>query len=135
MEKTFVMIKSDGVQRGLTGEIISRIEKKGYKLIKAELRSPDRSTVEAHYAEHKGRTYFESLIAFILEGPVMAMIVEGENAIEVLRLMIGDKDPKKAVPGTIRGDFANNTTRNLIHGSDSLESAQKEIGIWFPGNP
>lgn len=135
MEKTFVMIKSDGVQRGLTGEIISRIEKKGYKLIKAELRSPDRSTVEAHYEEHKGRTYFESLIAFILEGPVMAMIVEGENAIEVLRLMIGDKDPKKAVPGTIRGDFANNTTRNLIHGSDSLESAQKEIGIWFPGNP
>lgn len=132
MEKTFIMIKSDGVQRGLVGDIINRIEKKGYRLIKAELIHPDRTTVEAHYAEHKGRPYFKSLVAFILEGPVMAMVVEGENIIKVMRLLIGDKNPEKAIPGTIRGDFANDTTRNLIHGADSTESAQREIDIWFP---
>ncbi len=132
MEKTFIMIKSDGVQRGLVGDIISRIENKGYLLTKAELIHPDRKTVEAHYAEHKGRPYFESLVAFILEGPVMAMVVEGENIIKVMRLLIGDKNPENAIPGTIRGDFANDTTRNLIHGADSTESAQREINIWFP---
>lgn len=132
MEKTFVMIKSDGIQRGLVGEIISKIEKKGYRLLKAELKQPDRKTVESHYEEHKGQPYFESLVTFILEGPVMAMVLEGENIIKVIRLMIGDKNPEKAIPGTIRGDFANNTTRNLIHGADSKESAQREIAIWFP---
>jgi len=132
MEKTFIMIKCDGVQRGLIGEIFSRIEKKGYRIIKAELKQPDRKTVEIHYEEHKGRPYFESLVNFILEGPVMAMVIEGENIITVMRLMIGDKNPKKAIPGTIRGDFANDTTRNLIHGADSVESAQREISIWFP---
>lgn len=132
MEKTFIMIKSDGVQRGLVGEIIGRIERKGYRLLKAELRFPERETVEAHYEEHKGRPYFESLVSFLLEGPVMVMVVEGEDIIRVMRLVIGDKNPEKALPGTIRGDFANNTTRNLIHGADSIESAQREITIWFP---
>lgn len=132
MEKTFIMIKSDGVQRGLVGEIISRIEKKGYRIIKTELKQPDRTTVEAHYEEHKGKPYFESLVSFILEGPVMVMVLEGENIINVMRLMIGDKNPEKTTPGTIRGDYANNTTRNLIHGADSKESAQREIAIWFP---
>jgi len=132
MEKTFIMIKSDGVQRGLVGEILSRIEKKGYRILKAELKQPDRATVENHYEEHRGRPYFESLVNFILEGPVMAMVLEGENIITVMRLMIGDKDPAKAIPGTIRGDFANNTTRNLIHGADSVESAEREVQIWFP---
>lgn len=131
MERTFIMIKSDGVQRGLIGEIISRIEQKGFTLIKAELKQPERKTIEAHYTEHKGRPYFESLVSFILEGPVMAMVIEGENVITLMRLMIGDKNPEKAIPGTIRGDFANNTTRNLIHGSDSTESAEREINIWF----
>ncbi|NBG88502.1 nucleoside-diphosphate kinase [Isachenkonia alkalipeptolytica] len=132
MERTFVMIKSDGVQRGLVGDILTRIEKKGYRLIKAELKQPDRNTVEAHYAEHKDRPYFQSLVSFILEGPVMAIVVEGENIIKVMRLMIGDKNPGKAIPGTIRGDYAKDTTRNLIHGADSIESAQREIAIWFP---
>ncbi len=132
MERTFIMIKSDGVQRSLVGEIIGRIEKKGYRLIKAELRFPDRRTVEAHYEEHKGRPYFEPLVSYILEGPVMTLVIEGEDAVKVMRLMIGDKNPAKATPGTIRGDFANNTTRNLIHGADSIESAHREIAIWFP---
>ena len=126
------MIKSDGVQRGLIGEITSRIEKKGYRIRRAELKQADRSTVESHYAEHKNQPYFESLVKFLLEGPIMIFIVEGDNIIKVMRLMIGDKNPLKAAPGTIRGDFANDTTRNLIHGSDSLESAQREINIWFP---
>ena len=132
MEKTFIIIKSDGVQRGLIGEIIGRIEKKGFRIVKAELIQADRKTVEAHYEEHKGRPYFKSLVEFILEGPIMAMVLEGENSISIMRLMMGDKNPEKATPGTIRGDFANNTTRNLIHGSDSEESAQREINIWFP---
>lgn len=131
MERTFVMIKPDGVDRGLVGEIISRIEKKGYKIIKAELMSVSRDIAKEHYAEHSEKSFFMELIDFITEGPVMAIIVEGENVIEVLRLMVGNKDPRIAQPGTIRGDFAYSTTRNIIHASDSLESANREIDIWF----
>ncbi|SET33808.1 nucleoside diphosphate kinase [Natronincola peptidivorans] len=131
MQQSFVMIKSDGVQRGLVGEIISRFEKKGFILLEAKLATPSRATVEEHYAEHKGRPYFQELVDFILEGPVMAMVVEGENVIEVIRLMVGDKDPRKAMPGTIRGDFANTMTKNIIHASDAVDTAEREIKIWF----
>lgn len=131
MEKTFIMIKSDGVARGLIGEIIGRIEKKGFRITKGKLYCPDRALVEEHYKEHKGKPFFEELVDYILEGPVMAMEIEGENVVSVMRSMMGDKDPKKAIPGTIRGDFANSITRNLIHGSDSVEHAQQELDLWF----
>jgi len=131
MQNSFVMIKSDGVKRGLVGEIIGRLERKGYSILEAKLTTPDRITVENHYAEHKEKSFFHELVDFILEGPVMAMVVEGENVIEVIRLMVGDKDPRQASPGTIRGEFANSTTKNIIHASDSVESAEREINIWF----
>lgn len=125
------MIKSDGVKRGLIGEIIGRIEKKGFKITRARLFEPSRELVEEHYVEHKEKPFFEELVSFILEGSVMAMEVEGESVIEVMRLMIGNKDPKVAVPGTIRGDFANSITQNIIHGSDSEISAGRELRLWF----
>lgn len=131
MEKSFVMIKPDGVDRKLVGEIISRIEKKGFDILDIKMIKPAPDIVENHYIEHKGKPFFEELVSFILEGPVVGIIVEGENVIEVVRLMIGDKDPKIALPGTIRGDFANTTTMNLVHASDSIESAKREINIWF----
>ncbi|MBC8587893.1 nucleoside-diphosphate kinase [Paratissierella segnis] len=131
MEKTFIMIKPDGVERGLIGEIIGRIEKKGYKITKAKLITPDIDTVENHYVEHKDKPFFRKLVDFITSGKVMAMEVEGENVIQVMRLMVGDKDPKVALPGTIRGDFTNTTTKNIVHASDSEESAQRELEIWF----
>lgn len=131
MEKTFIMIKSDGVARGLIGEIIGRIEKKGFRITRGKLYCPGRELVEEHYKEHKGKPFFEELVDYILEGPVMAMEIEGENVVSVMRSMMGDKDPKKAIPGTIRGDFANSITRNLIHGSDSVEHAQQELSLWF----
>lgn len=131
MEKTFIMIKSDGVRRGLMGEIIGRIEKRGYKITRAKLFQPNRELIEEHYVEHKGKVFFNELIEYILEGPVMAMEVEGESVVEALRSMIGNKDPKIAAPGTIRGDFANSITQNIIHGSDSIISAERELNIWF----
>jgi nucleoside-diphosphate kinase len=131
MEKTFIMIKSDGVRRGLVGEIIGRIERKGFKIIRARLFQSSRELVEEHYMEHKGKVFFNELIEYILEGPVMAMEVEGESAVETMRLMIGNKDPKLAAPGTIRGDFANSITQNIIHGSDSAISAERELNLWF----
>lgn len=131
MEKTFIMIKTDGVERGLVGEIIGRIEKKGFKITKAKLFQPSRELVEEHYIEHKEKPFFEELIEYIIKGPVMAMEVEGESVIEIMRIIIGDKDPKKAQPGTIRGDFAYSLTQNIIHGSDSIESAERELKLWF----
>lgn len=131
MERTFIMIKSDGVARGLMGEIIRRIERKGFKITKAQLMSPTRELVESHYEEHRGKNFFDELVSYILEGPVMAMEIQGEDAIAVMRSIMGDKDPLKAIPGTIRGDYANTVTRNLIHGSDSPERAERELGLWF----
>lgn len=131
MEKTFSMIKSDGVARGLMGEIMRRIERKGFKITKAQLMSPTRELVESHYEEHKGKNFFDELVSYILEGPVMAMEIQGEDAIAVMRSIMGDKDPLKAIPGTIRGDYANTVTRNLIHGSDSPERAERELNLWF----
>lgn len=131
MEKSFIMIKPDGVERGLMGEIIGRIERKGFRITKAKLITPDTNTVENHYVEHREKPFFQELVDFITEGKVMAMEVEGENAIRVMRLMVGDKDPRVATPGTIRGDFAHSTTKNIIHASDSLLSAKRELEIWF----
>lgn len=125
------MIKSDGVRRGLMGEIIGRIEKKGFKITKAKLFQPSRELVEEHYIEHKEKPFFKELVDFILDGSVMAMEVEGESVIEVMRLMIGHRDFKVATPGTIRGDYANSITENIIHGSDSKISAERELELWF----
>ncbi len=131
MEKTFIMIKPDGVERGIMGEIISKIEDKGFKIIQARLFKPDRSLIEKHYDEHKGKSFFDDLIDYISSGSVMAMEVEGESVVQIMRTLIGDKDPKIAIPGTIRGDFANSMNTNVIHGSDSKESAQRELSLWF----
>ncbi len=131
MEKTFVMIKPDGVERKLVGEIIGRIEKKGFNILDIKMINPTKEMVEEHYDEHKEKPFFEELVNFILQGPVVGIIVEGENVIEVIRLMVGDKNPKFALPGTIRGDFANTTTMNLVHASDSVESSDRELNIWF----
>lgn len=131
MERTFIMIKSDGVARGLMGEIIRRIERKGFKITKAQLMNPARELIESHYEEHRDKNFFDELVNYILEGPVMAMEVDGEDVIAVMRSIMGDKDPLKAIPGTIRGDYANTVTRNLIHGSDSPEHAERELSLWF----
>lgn len=131
MEKTFIMIKPDGVERGLIGEIIKRIEDKGFKIIEAKLMTPEREVVENHYEEHNEKPFFNELVEFIIHGKVMAMVVEGEESIRSMRNIIGDKDPTLALPGTIRGDFSYSTTENIIHGSDSEESADREISIWF----
>ena len=131
MEKTYVMVKPDGVERKLVGDIIGRIERKGYNILDVKMIHPTKDMVEDHYDEHRGKPFFGELVDFILNGPVVGIIVEGENVIEVIRLMIGDKDPKLALPGTIRGDFANTTTMNLVHASDSTESSKRELNIWF----
>lgn len=131
MENTLIIIKSDGVKRGLIGSIIKRIEDKGFEIAQAKLCSPNRELLEMHYEEHKGKPYFENLIEYMLEGPIMVMNVKGKDVISILRLMIGDKDPLKALPGTIRGDYAFSVTKNIIHGLDSRENAEREISIWF----
>ncbi|NLW41075.1 MAG: nucleoside-diphosphate kinase [Tissierellia bacterium] len=131
MERTFIMIKPDGVERKLVGEIIGRIEKKGFNITRAKLFQPSRELVEEHYIEHREKPFFEEIVDYITRGPVMAMEVEGESAIEVMRQMIGSTDPKKALPGTIRGDLAYSLTENIIHGSDSKESAERELKLWF----
>lgn len=131
MEKTFIMIKPDGVKRKLIGEVISRIERKGYQINQMKLFRPSRKLVENHYIEHRQRDFFSDLVDYIEGEAVVALEVEGENAIEVMRLLIGDKDPRQALPGTIRGDLANTLSQNIIHGSDSEESALRELEIWF----
>ena len=132
-ERTLVLVKPDGVARALIGEVISRIERKGLTLAALELRTVSEETAKAHYAEHAERPFFASLIEFITSGPVVAMIVQGERAIPAFRQLAGGTDPvEKATPGTIRGDFGLETQLNLVHGSDSVESAEREIGLWFP---
>ena len=131
MEKTFIMIKPDGVQRNLIGEIVSRFEQKGYKLVAAKFMQVSTELAQAHYAEHKARPFFGELVDFITCAPVFAMVWEGENIVEISRAMIGKTSPKDAMPGTIRGDFAATMAKNIIHGSDSVESAQREIALWF----
>ncbi|SDN37398.1 nucleoside-diphosphate kinase [Alkalicoccus daliensis] len=131
MERTFVMVKPDGVSRGLTSEILSRFEKKGYSLVGAKLLQMSEDLAQTHYEEHKERPFFNTLVAFITSGPVFAMVLEGEGVIAEARKMIGATDPKEAVPGSIRGDLAIKKSENVIHGSDSPESAVREISLYF----
>lgn len=131
IEKTFVMVKPDGVQRGLVGEVVGRFERKGYKLVGAKLLQVSRTLAEAHYAEHKERSFFPELVQFITSSPVFAMIWEGESAIAVARTMMGKTNPADATPGTIRGDLGLSIGMNIIHGSDSAESAARELELWF----
>jgi nucleoside-diphosphate kinase len=133
-ERTLVLIKPDGVARRLIGEVISRIEQKGLTIAALELRNVSRELAGQHYAEHDGKPFFESLLEFITSGPVVAAIVEGPRAVTAFRQLAGGTDPvEKATPGTIRGDFGLETQFNLVHGSDSTDSAKREIALWFPG--
>jgi len=131
-ERTLVLVKPDGVSRGLVGEVITRLEAKGLRLVAAELRTLDRQTAETHYAEHVERPFFGELVEFITSGPLMALVVEGERAIETFRTLAGATDPVKATPGTIRGDLALAVGQNIVHGSDSAESAARETALFFP---
>ncbi|MEM0466824.1 MAG: nucleoside-diphosphate kinase [Candidatus Thermoplasmatota archaeon] len=130
-ERTFVMIKPDGVQRGLIGEIISRFEKKGLKIVALKLVSVDKKLAEKHYGVHKGKPFFEPTVRYITSSPVVAMVLEGINVIETVRSMMGKTDPQQAPLGTIRGDYSQFIGRNIIHGSDSKETATFEINLWF----
>lgn len=131
MEKTFVMIKPDAVQRKLIGNIIQRIEQKGLKLVGAKLMTVPTPLAEEHYAEHKERPFYSSLISFITSAPVFAMVIEGDDAVAVSRHIIGSTNPSEATPGSIRGDLGLTVGRNVVHGSDSVESAKREIALWF----
>lgn len=134
-EQTLILIKPDGVARGLTGTILSRVEAKGYKLVDLKLVNATREILESHYAEHVGKPFYEPLVEFMLSGPVAAAVFEGERVIEGFRSLAGTTEPTTAAPGTIRGDFGRDwglkVQQNLVHGSDSPESAEKEISIWF----
>ncbi|MCY9785102.1 nucleoside-diphosphate kinase [Nocardiopsis sp. EMB25] len=132
MERTLVLIKPDGVRRNIVGEVISRIERKGLKLVAMELRTLDVPTAKTHYEEHAERPFFDSLVEFITGGPLVAMVVEGERAVEAFRALAGATDPVSATPGTIRGDFALEVQANIVHGSDSTYSADREIKLFFP---
>ncbi|MEX2947565.1 nucleoside-diphosphate kinase [Staphylococcus warneri] len=131
MERTFLMIKPDAVQRNLIGEIISRIENKGLKLVGSKLMQVPQELAEKHYGEHEGKPFYNNLISFITSAPVFAMVVEGEDAVAVSRHIIGSTNPSEAAPGSIRGDLGLTVGRNIIHGSDSVESAEREINLWF----
>ena len=136
-QRTLVLLKPDAVRRGLTGEIISRIERKaGWKITALELRTLDQDTLEQHYGEHKGKPFYEPLVQFMSSGPVTAAVIEGERCIEGFRALAGATDPTAALPGTIRGDLGRDwglkVQQNIVHGSDSTESSAREIGIWFP---
>ncbi len=132
-ERTLILIKPDGVARGIVGEIIARIERKGLTLAALDLRVADRETAEKHYAEHADKPFFGDLVDFVTSAPLVAGIVEGDRAIDAWRQIAGGTDPvSKATPGSIRGDFATSVGENVVHGSDSVESAEREIGIWFP---
>ncbi|MBC1432963.1 nucleoside-diphosphate kinase [Listeria welshimeri] len=131
MEQTYVMVKPDGVERGLIGEIVAKIEKKGIKLVAGKLIQIDQKLAEQHYAEHIGKPFFEDLIGFITSGPVFAMVLEGDDVIKIARRMMGKTNPLEADAGTIRAEYAVHTNRNVIHGSDSPESAKREIQLFF----
>jgi nucleoside-diphosphate kinase len=131
MERTYVMLKPDAVQRGLMGQIVTRLEAKGLKPLAMKLMRIPKELAERHYGEHKGKSFFEPLISYITSGPVLCMVWEGDNAIQVCRALMGKTNPQDAAPGTIRGDFGIQTGRNLIHGSDSQESAKREIDLFF----
>ncbi|HVK23765.1 MAG TPA: nucleoside-diphosphate kinase [Actinokineospora sp.] len=131
-ERTLVLVKPDGVARGLVGEVVARIERKGLKLVALELRTVERSVAEQHYAEHAEKGFYNDLLDFITSGPLVAAVVEGPRAIEAFRQLAGSTDPVKAANGSIRGDFALEVQFNIVHGSDSSDSAEREIKLWFP---
>ena len=133
MDRTLVICKPDAVERGLAGQIVARLEAKGLRLVAAELRTIDAETAGAHYGEHKGKPFYDDLVGFITRGPALLMVVEGpEDTYAVVRTLMGATHPRQAAPGTIRGDLATEVTENLVHGSDSPESAQREISLFFP---
>jgi nucleoside-diphosphate kinase len=131
LERTFIAIKPDGVQRGLIGQIITRFESKGLKLVALKLLKVTKAVAEQHYGEHQGKPFFDGLVAFITSGPIVAMVWEGRDAVAVGRQLNGATDPEKATPGTIRFDFGQISQRNLVHGSDCVESAEREIHLFF----
>ena len=131
-ERTLVLIKPDGVRRGLIGAVISRIERKGLSIVAMDLRTLDRETATSHYAEHLGKPFFEPVLSFITSGPLVALVAEGPRAVAAFRGLAGATDPVQATPGTIRGDHALEVGENVVHGSDSAESAQREMKIFFP---
>jgi nucleoside-diphosphate kinase len=131
MERSLVLIKPDAIQRGLAGEIISRLEKKGLKIVAMKMLHMDNTLAQRHYAIHKGKVFFDDLVNFITSGPVIAIILQGKDAVQIIRQMMGETDPAKAHGGTIRGDFGIDIGHNLVHGSDSLDNASKEIDLFF----
>src|SRR6476661_334642 len=132
-DRTLVLCKPDAVERGLVGEIVGRIERKGLTIVALELRNLEADTAKQHYTEHVGKPFFEDLVSFITRSPLVAMGVEGPDAWKVMRTMMGATNPREAAPGTIRGDLAIEHTENLVHGSDGPESAAREIALFFPG--
>jgi nucleoside-diphosphate kinase len=133
MNRTLVICKPDAVERGLVGEIVGRLERKGLRIVAAELRTVDRETAAQHYAEHEGKPFYEDLVQFIGRSPAMVMVVEGPDGTwEIVRTLMGPTNPAAAPPGTIRGDFGTEVQENLVHGSDGPDSAKREIGIFFP---
>jgi len=130
-ERTFVMIKPDAVQRGIVGEIISRFEKKGVKVVAMKMVSVSKELAEKHYGIHKGKSFFEPTVQYIISSPVVALVLEGENAIEMVRGMMGKTNPQDAAMGTIRGDYGQFIGRNIVHGSDGPDTAEFEINLWF----
>ncbi len=134
MDRTLVICKPDAVERGLVGQIVARLEAKGLRLVAAELRTIDVETAGTHYGEHKGKPFYDDLVSFITRGPALLIVVEGpEETYAVVRALMGATNPRQAAPGTIRGDLAVELTENLVHGSDSADSAAREIGLFFPG--
>ena len=132
MDRTLILVKPDAFERGLTGELIARFERKGLRIVALKLMRVDRELAERHYSEHSKKVFFGELIEFITRGPLVAMVLEGESAIEAARQLIGATNPVEAAPGSIRGDFAIEVTFNLVHGSDSTNTAAREIALWFP---
>ena len=132
MSRTLILVKPDAFERALTGEVLARFERKGLRIAALRHMTMDRQLAEQHYAEHDGKPFFGELVEFITSGPIVAMVLEGESAIKAARQVIGATNPLEAAPGSIRGDFALEVTFNMVHGSDADESAEREIGIWFP---
>ena len=132
IEKTLVLVKQDGVKKHICGEVISRFERKGLEVEAIKMIQVPEELAKKHYAEHEGKGFFKDLIAFITSGPVLAMVIKGENAVAAVRQINGATDPLKAVPGSIRGDFATSIDENVVHASDAPETAEREIGLWFP---
>ncbi len=131
MEKTLVLVKPDAVERGLIGAIIGRFEARTFKIKALKIVRPSRELIERHYEVHRGKSFFDSVVDFMITGPIVAMVIEGDNAIPIVRRMMGSVRPEEALPGTIRGDLTLHVEANLVHGSDSTESAQREIPVWF----